>query len=71
MAGSARTRSPAPPATLTSPNYSFQTGSTANFAISRRALSVNADAKTKTYGAADPTFTYGFSGFARARTPAT
>ena len=52
------------PGTLTSPNYSFQTGSTANFAISRRVLSVNADSKTKTYGAADPTFTYGFSGFA-------
>ena len=52
------------PGTLTSPNYSFQTGSTANFAISRRVLSVNADNKTKTYGAADPTFTYGFNGFA-------
>ena len=52
------------PGTLTSPNYSFQTGSTANFAISRRVLSVNADTKTKTYGAADPTFTYGFNGFA-------
>jgi hypothetical protein len=52
------------PGALTSPNYSFQTGTTANFTISRKVLSVNADSKTKTYGAGDPTFTYGFSGFA-------
>ena len=52
------------PGTLSSPNYSFATGTTANFTISRRVLSVNADSKTKTYGAGDPAFTYGFSGFA-------
>jgi trimeric autotransporter adhesin len=47
-------------------NYSLDTGSftgtTAN--ITQRALTVSADAKTKTYGAADPTFTYTYGALA-------
>ena len=45
------------------PNYaiSFTTGKT--FEITKATLSVNADPTSKTYGDADPAFTYTFSGF--------
>ena len=45
------------------PNYaiSFTTGKT--FEITKATLSVNADPASKTYGDADPAFTYTFSGF--------
>ena len=49
--------------TLLAPNYSFTTGSTAAFTIAKKALSVNAVANSKTYGAADPTLTATLSGF--------
>ena len=51
------------PGTLSAANYSFRTGSTATLSITKAALSVNADPASKTYGDADPAFTYTFSGF--------
>jgi hypothetical protein len=51
------------PGTLSSANYGFVTGSTANFTISKQALSVDAVADSKTYGDADPAFSWTFSGF--------
>ena len=50
--------------TLAADNYSFATGTTANFTINKKALSVNADPGTKVYGDTDPTFTASLSGFA-------
>ena len=44
------------------------TGNT--LSISRASLSVTADAKTKTYGAADPSFTVSYAGFVNEETPA-
>jgi hypothetical protein len=57
------------PSGLTSGNYtiSFNTGS---LSITKAALSVAADAKTKIYGAADPAFTVTYSGFVLGETPA-
>ncbi|WP_162262001.1 MBG domain-containing protein, partial [Terrabacter sp. Soil810] len=46
------------PGTLSAANYSFTTGTTANLTIGQRAVTVTADAKSKTYGAADPALTY-------------
>ena len=51
------------PGSLGSANYSFVTGTTASFTIATKALSVNAVAASKTYGAADPAFTWTYSGF--------
>jgi hypothetical protein len=51
------------PGTLASPSYTFATGSTAVFTINPAPLAVNAVAASKTYGAADPTFTWTYSGF--------
>jgi hypothetical protein len=38
------------PGTLSAPNYAFQTGSTANFTISPKALTITAKDASKTYG---------------------
>ncbi len=46
------------PNTLASPNYDFTTGTTAAFDITRRPVTVTADAKTKEYGSPDPTLTF-------------
>jgi hypothetical protein len=51
------------PGTLSAPNYTFATGTTANFTIGKAVLTVTPDNKTRAYGAADPAFTYQFSGF--------
>ena len=49
--------------TLAADNYSFATGTAANFTINKKALSVDADPGTKVYGDTDPTFTASLSGF--------
>src|SRR5207245_558703 len=51
------------PGSLTAANYSFATGTTAIFRINRATLNVNAVANSKTYGAAEPGFSYTLSGF--------
>jgi hypothetical protein len=50
------------PNSLTSDNYAI-TFNTGTLSISQAALTVTADAKTKTYGAADPAFTATYAGF--------
>ena len=57
------------PSGLTSSNYTiaFNTGS---LTITKAALSVGADPKSKTYGAADPVFTATYAGFVNGETPA-
>jgi hypothetical protein len=57
------------PSGLTSANYniSFNTGT---LTITKAALSVTADNKTKTYGTIDPSFTVSYSGFVNGETPA-
>jgi hypothetical protein len=50
------------PSGLTSGNYAI-TFNTGTLTITRAALSVTADPKTKTYGATDPTFTVTYAGF--------
>jgi hypothetical protein len=57
------------PGGLTSGNYTI-TFNTGTFTITRAALSVTADAKTKTYGTIDPVFTASYSGFVNGETPA-
>ncbi len=51
------------PGTLAAPNYSFATGTSADLTIDPAVLSVDAVAKSKTYGAADPGLTATLSGF--------
>ena len=51
------------PGTLSSANYSFATGTTADFTINKKVLSVNAVDASKIYGAADPAFASTYSGF--------
>ncbi|MEQ1643361.1 MAG: FG-GAP-like repeat-containing protein, partial [Pyrinomonadaceae bacterium] len=46
------------PGTLAAPNYTFATGTTANFTITARPVTVTADAKTKVFGAVDPPLTF-------------
>jgi hypothetical protein len=60
---------PITPSGVTSTNYSisFNTGI---LSITRAPFSVTADAKTKTYGAADPVFTATYNGFVNGETPA-
>ena len=56
--------------TLT-PNGNYTIAFTGNtLTITKAALSVTADAKTKTYGAADPAFTVTYFGFVNSETPA-
>ncbi len=57
------------PSGLTTGNYniSFNTGT---LSITKAALSVTADAKTKVYGSIDPAFTASYSGFVNGETPA-
>jgi len=50
------------PSGLTSTNYTI-TFSTGRLTVSKAALSVTADDKTKIFGAADPAFTVSYSGF--------
>src|SRR5207249_1509042 len=57
------------PSGLTSTNYSI-TFNTGSLTITKAALSVTADAKTKTYGAADPAFTVTYAGFVNGDTAA-
>ncbi len=54
---------------LTSANYAiaFNTGT---LTITKAPLTVSADSKTKTYGAADPAFTGSYTGFVNGETPA-
>ena len=49
--------------TLAAPNYSFVTGSTANFTIGKKTASVTPNAASKTYGDLDPAFTGTLTGF--------
>ena len=51
------------PGTLLAPNYSFTTGTTAAFTITKAVLSVNAVAASRVYGGSDPSFTATYSGF--------
>ena len=51
------------PGTLSSTNYSFVTGTKGDLTIEKATLAVNADDQTKTYGDADPTATWSYSGF--------
>jgi hypothetical protein len=51
-------------------NYNLSSVGTATAAITAATLVVTADAKTKTYGAADPTFTVSYAGFVNSETPA-
>ncbi len=51
------------PSTLTAPNYTFATGTSATFTINQAELKLNAVANSKTYGNADPTFGYTLGGF--------
>ena len=51
------------PNTLTAPNYTFATGTSATFTINQAELKLNAVANSKTYGNADPTFGYTLGGF--------
>ncbi len=60
---------PVTPNGLTSGNYTI-TFNPGNLTISRAALSITADPKTKTYGAADPTFTVTYAGFVNSETAA-
>src|ERR1019366_8144908 len=56
--------------TLT-PNGNYTISFTGNtLTITKAALSVTADAKTKTYGAADPAFTVTYAGFVNGETSA-
>jgi hypothetical protein len=57
------------PSGLTSGNYAI-TFNTGSLNTTKAALSVTADAKTKTYGAADPAFTVTYAGFVNSETPA-
>jgi hypothetical protein len=59
------------PGSLAAPNYVFQTGRSAAFAIAPAALTVTADAQKKVYGSPNPTLTATISGFARGDTLAT
>jgi hypothetical protein len=56
------------PSGLTSGNYAI-TFNTGNLSITRAPLSVTADAKTKTFGTADPSFTVSYAGFVNGETP--
>ncbi|WP_392544136.1 MBG domain-containing protein [Oryzobacter telluris] len=49
------------PGTLSAANYSFTTGTTANFTVGQRPVTITAAPKSKTYGNADPAFTYAIS----------
>ena len=60
---------PITPAGLTSANYAIVFNSGA-LAVTRAPLSITADAKTKTYGAADPVFTATYGGFVNGDTSA-
>ena len=52
-------------------NSNYMVSFTGNaLSITSAPLSVTADAKTKTYGAADPLFTVGYAGFVNGETPA-
>jgi hypothetical protein len=57
------------PSGLTSPNYTI-TFNTGTLSVTKAALSVTADSKTKTYGASDPAFTAGYAGFVNNETAA-
>jgi hypothetical protein len=57
------------PGGLTSANYTI-TFNTGNLTITRAALSITADPKTKTYGSLDPAFTATYAGFVNGETPA-
>src|SRR5204863_267861 len=59
------------PGSLSTANYSFVTGTTANFTITKTGLHVNAVADTKVYGADDPAFDHTLSGFVNGDTAAT
>lgn len=46
-----------------SDNYTFNTAATAGLTISKKTLTVTPDAKTRTYGQAAPSYTFGLTGF--------
>ena len=54
---------------LTSANYTI-TFNTGSLGITKAALSVTADAKSKTFGTTDPVFTAAYAGFVNSETPA-
>ena len=54
------------PGGLDAPNYSFTTGSTANFTIYKRNASVTPNAASKTYGSPDPALTGTLTNFVAA-----
>jgi subtilisin-like proprotein convertase family protein len=56
------------PSGLTSGNYAI-TFNTGTLSITQAALSVTADARTKTYGATDPALTVSYAGFVNSETP--
>ena len=49
--------------TLAADNYGFETGEAGELEITKATLSIDADDKSKDYGASDPPFTYELSGF--------
>ncbi len=49
---------------LSAPGYTFAAGSTSSIAVGHRKLFVVADAVTRDYGAANPTFTFTYENFA-------
>jgi hypothetical protein len=57
------------PGGLTSGNYAI-TFNTGTLSITKAALAVTADSKTKTYGSPDPTLTVTYTGFVNGETPA-
>ena len=56
------------PDTLDAANYSFITGSTANFTINPAPIDINANPASKTYGDADPAFSGVLTGFVNGET---
>ena len=52
-------------------NYTFNTTATAQLTIGKASLVVTPDAKSRTYGQAAPTYTFGVTGFQNSETAAT
>src|SRR5690606_5271117 len=51
-------------------NYNSVNGTTVTLEVTKASLTVTADNKSRTYGAANPAFTISYSGFVNGDTPA-